>query len=180
MSYTFLGAGVLVAAAGLLFAYLFRRLIAPDRFLQPSLEWCSHFSIDRYRPMERLFSEKDYRFLADQPGYSPRLARRLRAERRHIFRQYLRSLGRDFNRLHTAARFLVLQAPEDRPDLVVALFRQRMGFRYAMAMVHCSLTLQALGIGTVDVRGLVRAIEQMGEQFRQASAVPATVTVAAA
>jgi len=178
MSYTLLGAGVLVAAAGLLFACLFRRLIAPDRFLQPSLGWCNYFSIDRYRPMERLFSDEDYRFLADQPGYSPRLARRLKAERRRIFRQYLRSLGRDFNRLYTAARFLILQSPEDRPDLVTALLRQRLVFRYAMAVVHWRLALQTLGIGTVDVSGLVRALEQMGQQFRQASVALATVAAA--
>jgi len=121
--------------------------------------------------MERLFSEEDFRFLAGQPGYSPGLSKRLRAARRGIFRRYLRCLRRDFDRLHAAARFLSVHSPEDRPDLAVALFRQRLLFRYALVTVHCHLVLQTLGIGTVDVRRLVQALESMGTQFRQLAAV---------
>ena len=36
----------------------------------------------KYQPMERLLREDDFRFLASQPGYTPQLGRRLRAERR--------------------------------------------------------------------------------------------------
>jgi hypothetical protein len=170
MNYVLLGAGLAVAAVALLFVHLFRRLISPDRDPQLSLDWCTQFSIDKYRPMERLFSDEDYRFLAAQPGYSPQITKRLKAERRRIFRHYLRCLGRDFKRLHTAARFLLLHSPQDRPDLATALFRQRMVFRYAMLMVHCRLVLQPLGIGTVDVSGLVQALEGVGNQFRQLAA----------
>jgi hypothetical protein len=128
--------------------------------------------------MERLFSDADYRFLAAQPGYSPEMARRLKVQRRRIFRHYLRCLGRDFQRLHTAARFLLLHSPQDRPDLVLALFRQRLVFRYALMMVNGRLVLQTLGVGTVDVSGLVQALESMGSQFRQLAAVTAQPSVA--
>lgn len=170
MNYVLVGAAVLVAAVALLFVYLFRRLISPDRDPQPSLEWCSHFTIDKYRPMERLFSDGDHRFLAAQPGYSPQIGKELKAARRRIFRYYLRSLSRDFDRLHRAARFLLLHSPQDRPDLVAALFRQRLVFRYVLLGVHCRLVLQTLGIGTVDISGLVKALEGMGNQFRQLAA----------
>lgn len=172
MNYTLVGAAVLVAAAASLFVLLLRRLNSPDHDPEPSLEWCNQFTVQRYRPMERLFSEDDFRFLATQPGYSPRIAQRLRAERRRVFLHYLRCLCRDFDRLHTAARFLLLDSPQDRPDLVMALFRQRMTFRYALLTVHGRLTLQGLGLGTVDVRGLVAAVEKMGNQFRELAAVP--------
>lgn len=172
MNYLLVGAGVLVAAVAILFACLFRRLNAPDRERLPNLEWCQGFSIHRYRPMERLFSEEDYQFLAAQCGYSPEMGRRLKAQRRRIFRHYLRGLSRDFSRLHTAARFMLLHAPQDRPDLAIQLFRQRLLFRYALLSVHSTLVLQTLGVGTVDVRRLVQALESMGSQFRQLAAVP--------
>jgi len=172
MNYVVVGSGALVVAVGVLFLYLFRRLTAPARNRQPSLEWCNQFSMARYRPMERLFSEEDDRFLASQPGYSPGLSKRLKAARRRIFRQYLRCLGRDFDRLHAAARFLSVHAPQDRPDLAVALFRQKLLFRQALLMVHGRLALQAVGIGTVEISRLIQALEGMGTQFRQLAAVP--------
>lgn len=171
MNYVLFGAGALVAATGWLFFRLFRRLNAPDHG-SPNLEWCSHFTIQRYRPMERLFSEADYRFLAAQPGYTPRMAKQLRAERRRAFGGYLRCLERDFDRLHTAARFLLLHSPQDRPDVVAALFRQRLAFRSAVLIVRGRLALQTLGIGAVDVRGLVEALEGMGSRLRQITAMP--------
>lgn len=172
MNYTLVGAAVLVAAAGLLFFLVLRRFNSPAHNPEPSLEWCNRFTVQRYRPMERLFSEDDGRFLAAQPGCSPRLLQRLRADRRRIFRRYLRCLSHDFNRLHTAARFLLLDSPEDRPDLVMALFRQRLMFRYALLTIHGRLALQSLGLGSVDPRRLVSALEVMGNQFRELAAVP--------
>src|SRR5438105_538368 len=77
---------------------LYRRLasrvdseIAPDQ--------CLVLSLDKYRPMERLLQEDDFRFLANQPGFSPQLGRRFRTERRRIFRGYLRNLRKDFARI---------------------------------------------------------------------------------
>jgi hypothetical protein len=172
MNYTLVGAAVLVAAAGLLVVFLLRRWNSPAHDPEPSLEWCTRFTVQRYRPMERLFSEDDDRFLAAQPGCSPRLMQRLRADRRRIFRHYLRCLSRDFNKLHRAARYLLLDSPQDRPDLVMALFRQRLMFRYALLTVHGRLALQTLGLGSVNPRGLVSALELMGSQFRQLAAVP--------
>jgi hypothetical protein len=167
MNYALLGAGVLVAAAALGFVFLFRRLISAERDPGASLEWCSRFSIEKYRPMERLFFDEDYHFLAAQPGASPKIGKRLRVARRRVFRHYLRCLSRDFDRLYTAAKFLLLHSPQDRPDLASALLKQRLIFRYAMAAVECRLVLQTAGVGKVDVRGLVSALEAMRDQLRQ-------------
>src|SRR5258707_4988519 len=80
----------------------------------------------KYQPMARLLQEDDFRYLSAQPGYSPRLGRRLRSQRRRIFRGYLRSLRRDFATLSMALRTLVLHSAEDRSDLAASLVRQRL------------------------------------------------------
>src|SRR5690242_7577077 len=113
MSYTLIGAVLLAVLVAAAFAVLFRRLIARDKDSHADLEWSSEFSIAKYRPMERLFLEEDYDFLAAQPGFHPRIYRKLQAERRRVFRHYLRCLRRDFNRLSTAAKVLLLNAPSD-------------------------------------------------------------------
>jgi hypothetical protein len=162
---------VLVAIALL---FMVRRLTSRAGEAQADLGWSSEFSIAKYRPMERLFLEEDYDFLAAQPGFHPKIYRKLQAERRRVFRHYLRCVERDFERLSTAARTLLLMAPQDRPDLARAILKQRLLFSYAMFTVRVRLQLQTLGIGSVDVRKLVAAIEGMRDQLRRLSqAVPA-------
>jgi hypothetical protein len=136
---------------------------------QADLGWSSEFSIAKYRPMERLFLEEDYDFLAAQPGFHPKIYGKLQAERRRVFRHYLRCLRKDFNRLSTAAKTLVLMAPQDRPDLARNILKQRLMFSWALWGVEVRLALQTVGLGTVDVRGLVGAMESMREQLRYLS-----------
>jgi hypothetical protein len=162
-------------AAALVFA--FRRLAATRQDALPSGEWWANFSLEKYRPMERLFAPEDYEFLAAQPGFTPALARRLQAERRRIFRRYLKCLSRDFDRLYSATKLLLLTAAEDRSELALALWKQRLAFKLGLASVHAQLALQTLGLGTVQVHGLVRALERMREQLQLLSPQPAPVPV---
>ncbi len=83
-------------AVGVVVAFLFRRLIAGPKSLPVSVDWINDLSIARYRPMERLLSEEDYWFLANQPGFDKRMLRRIRSERRKVFRGYLASLSQRF------------------------------------------------------------------------------------
>jgi len=158
---------MLLALVAVAFFFVFRRLVSRHKEADADLEWCRDFSIARYRPMERLFVEDDYDFLAAQPGFHPRISRKLQTERRRVFRHYLRCLRRDFDRLSTAAKMVLVHAAEDRPDLATTLLKQRMVFRYAMLVVEFRLTLQTLGIGKVDVRRLVSSLEAMRDQLRQ-------------
>lgn len=161
------------AALALLFAFGFLLIIhrlahrKPDTV--PDLNWCRNFSVAKYRPMERLFLQDDYEFLAAQPGSKREIVRRLQAERRRIFHRYLRALGRDFDRLLWAAKALVVHSAEDRPDLAKVLLRQTLMFDYALGVTHCRLVLQGFGIGTVDVRPLVGALDAMRLQFSSAA-----------
>ena len=121
----------------------------------------SEFSLARYEPMARLLSEEDFLFLSAQPGYRPEIGARLRRERRRIFRLYLRELTRDFHTLHARARRMVAHSSAEHSELVGLLMRQQVIFWRGLLAIELRLALSALGLGTVDVRGLVEAIEAM-------------------
>jgi hypothetical protein len=169
MGYALTVGAVLAVLAAAAFVVLFRRAHARAEAAQNDVGWASEFSIAKYRPMERLFLEEDYDFLAAQPGFHPRIYGKLQAERRRVFRHYLRCLRRDFDRLSTAAKTLLLMAPQDRPDLARNILKQRVTFSFALWGVEIRLLLQTLGLGTVDIRPLVGTMESMREQLRYLS-----------
>jgi hypothetical protein len=127
----------------------------------PDWNWALDFSLEKYRPMQRLLCQEDYAFLKTQPGYEPSMARTLRKGRCRVFRSYLRSLHRDFDGLYYAAKVMVLNSESDQTDLVQVIFRQRMFFYWALFLVECRLALYTLGLGTVDVRPVLGALEAM-------------------
>ena len=167
MNSTLAVAALLVLAVATVFGVLFRKLASQRRFDPFSPEWISKFSIARYMPMERLLLEEDYAFLSAQPGCDPSILRRLRSERRKIFRQYLRCLKKDFHRLESAVRLYMVHASEDKPEMAKALFRQRLVFTYAVLGVECRLLLHGFGLGAVDIRGLVGSLDAMQSQLGQ-------------
>jgi hypothetical protein len=154
-------------AVGAVLAFLFRRLIAGPKSLPVSVDWINDLSIARYRPMERLLSEEDYRFLASQPGFDDRMLRRIRADRRKVFRGYLACLSRDFSLVGAALRLMMMYSAQDRPDLAGILYKQQALFAVGMLAVQWRLILHTCGLGTVDVSGLVRGMEFMRTELRQ-------------
>ena len=156
---------VLAACATLLFR-LYRRVRVPVE--APSgvdAKWLYEFSISRYTPMERLLCEEDYTFLASQPGFRPEIARKLRAQRRRIFRLYLRRMVRDFDRIHAAAQVMVVHSPVDSSELAAVLLKQRVSFRVALLAVEIRFALHAVGLGTVDIHSLVQSLDVMRLQL---------------
>jgi hypothetical protein len=157
--------------------YLFRTVslqINSDAAVDPGLV----LSLEKYRPMERLLQEKDFLFLASQPGFSPELGRRFRRERRRVFRGYLRSLKKDFARLASALQTLIVHSVEDRGDLQSALLRQRFQFALGLLAVEGRLLLHAAGVGTVEIGGMVQALETMQDQMRLLLNPPQAVAAA--
>ena len=140
---------------------LFQRLVSPSRCELVSTEWLSRFSVAKYRPMERLFSDEDYRYLARQKGYRPDIAKRLRRERISIFRGYLKCISGDFRRLEAAASFWMAHAPQDRPDLAKALLKRRLVFIGALMGAKWRLWLYGFGLSTADVHRLVDSLDGM-------------------
>jgi hypothetical protein len=122
--------------------------------------------------MERLLREDDFRFLAGQPGFSPKMGRRFRAGRRRVFRSYLRHLRKDFQRMSLAAQALIIHAAEDRRDLAATLIRVRLLFAVGMLAIETRLLLHTVGVGTVEVSGLVESFETMQGEIRLLLATP--------
>src|SRR4051812_21830059 len=148
-----------IVAGGFLF--LLRRLATPSSVTACDQAWLEEFSVAKYRPMLRLLAQEDYEFLSSQAGYKPDIAKKLRKERRRIFRAYLDNLVRDFHRLQLSAKMLVVNAEVDREDLVSKLMMQRLNFSLAVAMIEVRLALHTVGLATVDVRGLLGSLEAM-------------------
>ncbi len=168
---TFVVLSVLIALG-----YFVWRSTRPTR-LDFTPEWAESFRPSRYRPMERLLSEDDYRFLLSRPGINRKEVSRLRAERRAIFRIFLSQVSRDFNRLLSVGKLMVVYAPEDRPDLAKALLNCELRFRWTLAVVHVRLILHSFGLGAVDAGRLVAALETVADAIRapQLQAAPASV-----
>jgi hypothetical protein len=130
-------------------------------------EWLDAFSTSNYAPMRRLFDEKDFEFLASQPGYRPEIGKQLRAERRKVLVGYLQLLTRDFNQLHALAKLMLVYSQEDRPDFGTALLWQQITFYYAVTAIRCRLTLMPLGWTAPDVGKLIEPIESMHLRLQQ-------------
>ncbi len=164
LTVTFLLLGTLVPALVL----LFRGLLSSQRSLPSSIDWIQDISAARYRPMERLLRSEDFQFLASQPGCTRQLARRLRTERRKVFRSYLYAMKRDFNRVCLALQVLMANSAVDRPELASVLVKQKTTFQLAILAVEFRLALHACGFDRmVDVRDLVGALDILGSELRQ-------------
>jgi hypothetical protein len=127
------------------------------------------FDANRYRAMQRLLSGDDWSFVASTVRSSKAL-RKARAERKRLFNRYLTNLETDFLRLHAAARALLLDAPEDRPELAQALVSQQIAFKRALIVTRLRLYAPALGDAAQSVGRLVDLVEGTLATSRQATA----------
>jgi len=168
-------ATTVLAILALVVGHQLWRLLYPLNRPSFSPRWFAKFSMARYRPMERILGQADFEFLAAQPGMKKKNLRAFRAERRGILRAYLSDIASDFDRLHTAARILLLTSLEDRPDLALTLLRLRATFAYAMLAVQWRLALDALGVRGLDVRPLVEAVDGIRGQL--VTLMPAPVSL---
>jgi hypothetical protein len=127
------------------------------------LSWNS--AAARYRPMLWLLDESDCRLIAAAFRGDSQL-RRIRSGRRSLFRIYLRDLGADHARLVREIRAVLIASERDLPDLAKALYRCQAMFFLAMMSIEVKLQLHALGVGTVDARSLVRAVDALQLQLQ--------------
>jgi hypothetical protein len=162
-----LAIAIVAVIFGAAFVVLFRRLASRLDVEQCTAEWLDNFSTSNYAPMLRLFDERDFEFLASQPGYRPEIARQLRAERRDVLTGYLQLLTRDFNQLHAIAKMMLVYSTEDRPDFGKALLSQQITFYYAVTAVRFRLVLMPLGWTAPDVRKLIQPIDDIRLQLQR-------------
>lgn len=141
------------------------RLFQPCSFDEISREWLEEFTPSTYYPMRRLLSDEDFRFLAGQPGFDLSLYRKLKRERLLIFRQYLRRLIKDFNRLYTATRTVISHQEEDHSELAVRLVKLRMRFMLSVLSVECGYVLCWMGFRTIAATTMLTRLEEMTAEF---------------
>ncbi len=144
----------------MVFSVLFRKLSQTGSHWQPTLP-AAGGAAARYAPMLRLLDETEYRFLAAHPAFGKTRARKIRAERRQIFRSYMRCLGRDYARVCASIRMVMMESGVDRPDLAKALLRNRTIFTAALVGIEFRLALHACGLGTIDVSPMIASLEGM-------------------
>jgi hypothetical protein len=149
------------------FAILFWRLASRFDAQHCTAEWLDQFTLSTYTPMQRLLDRKDLAFLAAQPGYRPEISSRLIAERRKIFRSYLRMLVRDFNQLIRIGKLMVVYSTHDQTEFARSLLRQQVKFYVQVSMLHVQSTLYPWAGITVDAQGLLSALGDMRNQVRQ-------------
>jgi hypothetical protein len=154
---------------------LLRNMAQAGRSLPVTAEWISELSVERYKPMMRLLDGSDLDFLRSQPGFTPKAAAKLRAQRCQIFRGYLRSLSTDFGRINGAIKLLMLQSRRDRPDLALSLLRQQLLFAGGVLVVQVRLVLYRFGLCGVDVSELVRIFDSVRQELH--SIVPSALVV---
>jgi hypothetical protein len=143
-----------------MFVLVFRKLGSSAQ-LPAEQDWVEQATPDRYRPMERLLTDLDFRRLQGHPAIGPKMLRRFRAQRVRVFRGYLDCLSLDFSRVCQAVKLLMVQSAEDRPDLATLLVKQRLTFAFQLMVAQCCLTGYVLGVGKVEVRPLVAALDSM-------------------
>jgi hypothetical protein len=149
------------------FAVLFWRLASRFDAQHCTAVWLDNFSLESYAPMERLLDKGDLAFLKSQPGYRPQIGKRMMAERRKIFRSYLRLLVRDFNQLIAIGKLMVVFSTRDQQEFARSLWRQQVRFYAQFCMLYVQLSLYPLGWPAVDARNLVASLGAMRNKVGQ-------------
>lgn len=137
-----------------------------------SEQWFESFSAFRYLPMRRLLSREEEDFwiasAVRQSGSESQARAAFRAERRRMFREYLRLIRDDFARLSDGVRQAVIRSQSDRTAEVETLLRLELGFRRLLLMAELRLTFHWLGVKPVDASVLIDALQGFEHSLREA------------
>jgi hypothetical protein len=112
-----------------------------------------------YGPMGRLFSDEDFIFLRSQPGFQRGLEDRLRHQRRHALRCYLRELRADFRQLYGLCRFRARTSGD--PDFATLITQQALIFYGLFLALQVRCYLGWLFHARVDANELVSAFDRL-------------------
>lgn len=124
-----------------------------------------NFSLGAYRPMLRLASQMDRKFLTAAHGEV--LAGCYRKIQRNLLREYLRDASKDFNRLYAIATAKTIRATSDPNDLSMALFEQQMTFVLLIWGIEARLLLDNLMPFAVNLQPVVAQLEGLAQQTRE-------------
>jgi len=131
-----------------------------ESFDRADLSWRS------YRPLQRLLDPSDFEFLRRR-GVAESKIRRLRRERRTLYRMCLRSLAADFNKIQQTLNLRLIQSEDDRPDLAAELARQKIRFYRNLLMAEACLAVHACGVDHIPAVDLLRPFTALQQQLQQ-------------
>jgi hypothetical protein len=154
---------LLVGAVGLLTRF------APDSerttpFYASEVTFLESFSISRYRPMLRLASQMDKKFLNSAHGEV--LAKCYRKIQRNLLRQYLRDASRDFNRLYAIAIAKCVKANSDPDDMSLGLLEQQMTFILQVWGIEARLLADEFLPFAFDLTPVVEQMDALARETR--------------
>jgi hypothetical protein len=156
---------------------LLRRFAPGRRELPVTTEWMGELSADRYRPMLRLLDDTDFQFLRSQKGFTPAMAKRLRNQRAEIFRNYMRMLEGDFQRICAALKLVLAHSEVDRPELASTLMQYQVRFAAGIIGANARLLLFRFGVNGIDAAGLVKIFDSM--RIELTNMVPSSAAIPA-
>jgi len=109
-------------------------------------EWLEEFTVARYQGLAKLFDREDFNFLQRQPGFSPELTARLRADRLKIARSYVDRLAHDVRQLLLIANQSLATATHDEGDFSAFLLKQEYLFAAGLVSIRFQLFLMRCGL----------------------------------
>ncbi len=149
------------------FHFVFTRLLSLRKVIfSPTDILEEPFSAERYRAMDRLLDSADESFLASHPGCTRRMKRRFRKARLSIFRDYMKLLSEDFNRICRAIKLHAINSEVDRSDLAAVMIKEQLRFCRNMLYVEFKLAIYACGWRGVDASGLIASLNTMRDRLQ--------------
>lgn len=155
---------LLVAAVALMTRYS-PKAEDPGTSYGSDISFLDNFSLSAYRPMLRLASQMDRKFLSSAHGET--LAGCYRKIQTQLLREYLRETSKDFNRLYAIANAKAVRAASDPGDLSMALFEQQMTFILLVWGIEARLLLDGWLPFSVDLKPLIMHLESLAQQTRE-------------
>ena len=164
-------AATLVLCLGTAIVHVLRSFFTRNK-QQPATSPAAEVCWRDYRPLHRLLDPADFDFLRSQ-GVPEIRIKRMRAERRKIYRTCLRSLAADFDLVHMQVNLLLIQSHVDRPELAAELARQRLAFHRNLMRAKFRLMLHACGFERMPAIELLQPLEVLQSELRQLATVGA-------
>jgi hypothetical protein len=124
-----------------------------------------NFSMGTYKPMLRLATQMDRKFVHSAHGET--LAGCYRKIQCSLLREYLRDASKDFKRLHAIATAKTVHAKSDPEELSTALFEQQMTFIMLVWGIEARLLLDRFLPFGVDLQPIIGQLEGLANQTRQ-------------
>jgi hypothetical protein len=139
---------------------------SPGEELDLSLLEQSPLVAERYRPLGRLFGNRDLLYLDEVRTRSAPLKKRLWTARRRVLRLYLRQIRADFSRLWQVARSLAPMSQD--PNFAALLTQQFLAFHALYAALQLSCLLGWPSLARVAPGDLVTPLQRLQLGTRQA------------